>query len=285
MITRTNRRYINVSEPCGRPWRAVAALAVLAIGLGGCATPAERFAEAAHTMNLQQDVIAGSGFRHVLYWKSHNRESPVLHVYVDGDGTVNIAGYPAAEPTPRNPLVLRLLALDPGPAVLVGRPCYYGLAADPACGPELWTDARYSEAVIASMAAVVRRLVAEGGYRQVAWFGHSGGGTIAMLAAARVPESAAVVTVAANLDIDAWTDARGARHLSGSLNPARQPALPGAVVQRHYAGGRDEIVPPEVTGRGLNGASDLTVIADYDHRCCWEEIWPSVLADLAKAGL
>jgi pimeloyl-ACP methyl ester carboxylesterase len=209
----------------------------------------------------------------------------VLHVYVDGDGTVNIAGYPAAEPTPRNPLVLRLLALDPGPAVLVGRPCYYGLAADPSCGPELWTDARYSEAVVASMAAVVRRLVAERGYRQVAWFGHSGGGTIAMLSAARVPESAAVVTVAANLDIDAWTDARGARHLAGSLNPARQPALPGAVVQRHYAGGRDEIVPPDVTRRGLNGASDLTVIADYDHRCCWEKLWPSVLADLAKSGL
>ena len=285
MATRLYRRCVNVSGPACGSWRAAAALAVLAIGLGGCATPAERFAEAAHTMNLEPQVATGSGFRHRLYWKNRSRESPILHVYVDGDGTVNIAGYPAAEPTPRNPLVLRLLALDPGPAVLVGRPCYYGLATDAECGPQLWTDARYSETVVASMAAVVRQLVAEGGYRQVAWFGHSGGGTIAMLTAARVPESAAVVTVAANLDIDAWTDARGARRLAGSLNPARQPALPDAVIQRHYAGGRDEIVPPDVTRRGLNGASDLTVVADYDHRCCWEKLWPTVLADLAQAGL
>ncbi|MGH6930268.1 MAG: hypothetical protein ACREEV_18260, partial [Dongiaceae bacterium] len=247
--------------------------------------PAERFAETAATLGLERQIATGVGFRHVLYWNGRSRPSQVLHVYVDGDGTVDIGGYPAAEPTPRNPLMLRLLDLDPGPAVLVGRPCYYGLATDPSCRPELWTDARYSDAVVASMAAVVRQLVAQGHYRQVSWFGHSGGGTLAVLAAARVPESAAVVTVAANLDIDAWTDARGARRLSGSLNPARQPDLPGTVVQRHYAGGRDEIVPPDVTRRGVKVGADLTVIADYDHRCCWEELWPTVLADVAEAGL
>jgi len=263
---------------------AVAAIALLAAWLGGCVAPAERFAATADAMGFQREIAIGAGFRHVLYWTGRDRAAPVLHVYVDGDGTVEIGGFPSVEPTPRNPLMLRLLHLDPGPAVLVGRPCYYGLADDPSCGPDLWTDARYSEAVVASMAAVVRRLVAEGAYRRVVWFGHSGGGTIAVLAAARVPESAAVVTVAANLDIDAWAEARGARHLAGSLNPARQPDLPTTVVQRHYAGGRDEIVPPDVTRRGIKTA-DLTVIAAYDHRCCWEELWPAVLADVAEAGL
>jgi alpha-beta hydrolase superfamily lysophospholipase len=149
----------------------------------------------------------------------------------------------------------------------------------------LWTDARYSEAVVASMAAVVRQLVAQGSYRQVAWFGHSGGGTLAMLTAARIPESAAVVTVAANLDIDAWADVHQARHLAGSLNPARQPILPNTVIQRHYVGGRDEIVPPEITRRGVKAGAEVIVVADYDHRCCWEELWPTILADIAKAGL
>jgi hypothetical protein len=265
-------------------WAGASVLVGLAIWLGGCTTPPQRLAETAATLGLEQQVATGIGFRHILYWNGRSRPSPVLHVYVDGDGTVDIGGYPAAEPTPRNPLMLRLLDLDPGPAVLVGRPCYYGLATDPSCRPELWTDARYSEAVVASMAAVVRQLVAQGPYRQVAWFGHSGGGTLAMLTAARVPESAAVVTVAANLDIDAWADAHGARRLQGSLNPSRQPGLPGAVVQRHYAGGRDEIVPPGVTRRGVKTDVDLIVIADYDHRCCWEELWPTVLADVAKAG-
>lgn len=257
----------------------------LALWLCACATPAERFAETAATMGLERQVAAGAGFRHVLYWNGRSRASPVLHVYIDGDGTVEIGGYPAAEPTPRNPLMLRLLALDPGPAVLVGRPCYYGLATDPSCRPALWTDARYSEAVVASMAAAVRQLVAQGSYRQVAWFGHSGGGALAMLTAARVPESAAVVTVAANLDIDAWADARGARRLTASLNPSRQPDLPDTVLQRHYAGGRDEIVPPDVTRRGIKRDAGLIVVADYDHRCCWEELWPDVLTGIAQAGL
>jgi hypothetical protein len=58
-----------------------------------------------------------------------------------------------------------------------------------------------------------------------------------------------------------------------------------AVVQRHYAGARDGIVPPEVTRKGLAPGVPLTVIPDYDHRCCWEKLWPGLLADLAKQGL
>ncbi len=263
-----------------------AALAALALTLlAGCATPAERFAETAGAMGLERQMVTGTRFRHVLFWRGRGRTGAVLHVYIDGDGTPDIGGYPAADPTSRNPLVLRLLELDPGPAVLLGRPCYYGLAGDAGCRPALWMDERYSEAVVASMVAAVQEILASAAYGRVAWFGHSGGGTLAVLLAARVPETAAVVTAAANLDIDAWAATRGARPFVGSLNPARQSALPMAVVQRHYAGGRDEIVPPAVTRKGLGPGVPLTVIPDYDHRCCWEKLWSRVLADLAKQGL
>jgi hypothetical protein len=271
-------------EPTRRRRGAGAAALALAL-LGACATPAERFADHAAILELGRQVMDGSGFRHVVFWNNQSRPAPVLHVYVDGDGTPEIGGYPAVDPTPRNPLMLRLLDLDPGPAVLIGRPCYYGLAADAPCRPALWTDARYSEAVVTSMAAVVRRLLASGAYRRVAWFGHSGGGTLAVLLAGRVAESAAVVTVAGNLDIDAWADRRGAPHLAGSLNPALQPPLSAAIVQHHYAGGRDDIVPVEVTRRGLNAGVGLTVIPDYDHRCCWEQLWPAILAGVAHDEL
>jgi hypothetical protein len=236
-------------------------------------------------MGFERQVATGAGFRHVLFWKNRRRANAALHVYIDDDGTPNIGGYPSADPTSRSPLTLRLLDLDAGPAVLLGRPCYYGLAEDPGCRPELWLDERYSEAVVASMAAALRQVLTQGSYRQVVLFGHSGGGTLAVLLAARVPEAAAVVTVAANLDIDAWALFRGAQPFLGSLNPARQPALPTAVLQRHYAGGRDEIVPPEVTRKGLNPGVPLTVIPDYDHRCCWEKLWPDLLADLTRQGL
>jgi hypothetical protein len=254
--------------------KGMAALAILALALlVGCATPAERFAATAGAMGLERQVVTGAGFRHALFWKNRGRAGAVLHVYLDGDGTPDIGGYPAADPTSRNPLMLRLLNLDPGPAVLLGRPCYDGLADDAGCRPALWMDERYSDAVVASMAAALRQILAEGAYRRVAWFGHSGGGSLAVLLAARVPETAAVVTAAANLDI------------VGSLNPARQPALSADVVQRHYAGGRDEVVPPEVTRKGLGPDVPLIVIPQYDHRCCWERLWPGLLADLAKQGL
>jgi hypothetical protein len=269
-----------------RRGEGMAALAILALALlVGCATPAERFAATAGTMGLERQVVTGAGFRHVLFWKHRGRAGAVLHVYLDGDGTPDIGGYPAADPTSRNPLMLRLLDLDPGPAVLLGRPCYDGLADDAGCRPALWMDERYSDAVVASMAAALRQILAVGAYRRVAWFGHSGGGSLAVLLAARVPETAAVVTAAANLDIDAWAASRGARPFVGSLNPARQPALSADVVQRHYAGGRDEVVPPEVTRKGLGPGVPLTVIPEYDHRCCWEKLWPGLLADLAKQGL
>jgi hypothetical protein len=265
----------------GRRSLAALALALLA----ACATPAERFAETAGAMGLERQTVTGAGFRHVLFWKNRGRPGAVLHVYIDGDGTPDIGGYPAADPTSRNPLILRLLELDPGPALLLGRPCYNGLAGDAGCRPALWMDERYSDAVVASMAAAVREILTHDPNRRIAWFGHSGGGTLAMLLAGRIPETAAVVTAAANLDINAWAATRGARPFVGSLNPTGQPALPVAVVQRHYAGGRDEIVPPEVTREGLAPGVPLAVIPDYDHRCCWENLWPSLLADLAKQGL
>jgi len=265
--------------------RAAVALAVLAAIALGCTAPSERFAQTAGTMGFERQLVAGVGFRHVLFWKGRERAATVLHVYIDGDGTPDIGGYPAADPTSRNPLMLRLLDLDAGPAVLLGRPCYHGLADDPGCSPTLWMDERYSEAVVASMAGALRQMLMQGPYRQIVLFGHSGGGTLAVLLAGRVPETAGVVTVAANLDIDAWAQSRGARPFVGSLNPARQPALPAGLLQRHYAGGRDEVVPPDVTRKGLSPGVPLTVIPEYDHRCCWEKLWPDLLADLARQGL
>ena len=76
-----------------------------------------------------------------------------------------------ADPTAREPLVLRLMALDRVPSVYLGRPCYHGLAADPRCTPALWTDARYSEVVVASMAAATRRLLSLTGHTEIVWLG------------------------------------------------------------------------------------------------------------------
>jgi poly(3-hydroxybutyrate) depolymerase len=174
--------------------------------------------------------------------------------------------------------VLDLIALDPAPAIYLGRPCYHGLGGEPACSPALWTSARYSEAVVESMATAARRAVEARGAERIVWLGYSGGGALAVLLAARVPQTSGVITVAANLDVDAWAERVGSSRLVGSLNPARRPPLPARVYQRHYVGGRDRAVPVEVARR----SAELVVVPDYDHRCCWTSLWPAVLSDLER---
>ena len=130
---------------------------------------------------------------------------------------------------------------------------------------------------------MIRRIVDAEGVQELVWFGYSGGGTLAVLLASRVPQSVAVITVAANLDIDAWTDLHGDRPLVGSLNPARQPSLPDRVVQIHYAGGRDRVVPVEIVRRGVTGAGRLVVEPEFDHVCCWAASWPRILGEVERA--
>ena len=255
------------------------ALGMLVVA-GGCRSASERFLGLAAGRSLRAEVVTGAGFRHLVL-SPERPAGPTLHVYLDGDGVPWRGGYPAVDPTPRDPLVLDLIALDPSPAIYLGRPCYHGLGGEPACSPALWTSARYSAAVVESMATAALRVLEARGAARIVWLGYSGGGALAVLLAARVPETVAVITVAANLDVDAWADWQRSSRLVGSLNPARQPPLPSRVFQRHYAGARDATVPVEVARRGAT-AGELLVVPDYDHRCCWTELWPKVLAELER---
>jgi len=253
----------------------VLAVGALALG-GGCRSASARFLDLATARGLRAEVVPGTKFRHVVL-TAERRAGRTLHVYLDGDGVPWLGGYPSTDPTPRDPLVLDLLALDRAPALYLGRACYHGLAAEPPCTSSLWTSARYSEDVVASMAAASRRLLSDRGADRVVWLGYSGGGVLAMLLAAQVAETIGVVTIAANLNVQAWAARHGDSPLVGSLDPTREPPLPSRVFRRHYAGGRDETVPPAVAG-----GEGLVVVPDFDHRCCWSALWPSILAEVAR---
>jgi hypothetical protein len=254
-----------------------------AIVLAACSSSAKKLDETAVALGLRRDEVTGTLFTHVLFWRP-GEQNRALHVYLDGDGSPMNGGLPAEDPTPRNPLVLRLLARDPGPAVYVGRPCYNGMASTRGCSSDLWTNGRYSEPVVASTAAAIQRILSEQGRDRVSFFGYSGGGTLAMLLAERLPRTVSVVTIAANLDIDAWTDQQGYARLSDSLSPAARPPLGDDVSQRHYVGSRDRIVSPQIVARGIRGPhARLIVVEGYDHVCCWLDRWQAILADAVAA--
>jgi pimeloyl-ACP methyl ester carboxylesterase len=178
--------------------------------------------------------------------------------------------------------MLELIALDSHPSVYVGRPCYLGLADSAGCDPRQWTSHRYSAEVLGSLQRVIEQLVAEGAYDQVMLFGHSGGGTLATLLATRLPRTTALVTIAPNLDVRAWTDTHGYTPLTGSLDPALTKDFPRGIFQVHWFGDEDEEIPPSLI-EGLEPYFDegqLRVIEGFNHSCCWSEIWPNLLDEL-----
>ena len=256
--------------------------------LAACATPVERFAHRAAEIGFEPIVLQGKGFLHLNYRSDLGVRSDTLHVYIEHDGTPWLdRTHVSQDPTPRTPFALELMARDGGPRVLLGRPCYFEQKAEPPCSPLLWTYRRYSPEVVASMVAALRRFLTLYPFRRLVLIGYSGGGTLAWLMAAQVPETAAIVTVAANLDTDDWTRIHDYSPLAGSLNPALMPPLSPTISQFHYVGGRDRNVPPSVVQSFARRHPEARVIevSDFDHECCWIERWPNLVEEVQRARL
>jgi len=268
------------------PSRLTLIALIAALALAACATPLERFQARLDAAGLSSEVVRGSAFDHLLVTKPGRANSPV-HVYIEGDGTPwRTREEPAEDPTPRTPLAFELMQRDPHEAIYLGRPCYFGVTARN-CNALVWTDQRYSEAVLTSMARALAVALDERADKRVLFIGHSGGGVLATLLARRVPQSTAVITVGANLDVAAWATLHDYTPLNGSLDPARLSRShtdASAVPEHHFVGSNDRVVPPElVRSYARNRAAvELVEWPGFDHVCCWTEVWEQVLARLAE---
>jgi hypothetical protein len=251
--------------------------------LSGCASD-KNFDQLVDDYRLVRQTITTDQFTHLLIANNTQGAShDVLHVYIEGDGTPWLRRDTiAADPTPRNPLAFKLMLQDSAPSIYLGRPCYFGLMDSPMCVPPIWTHRRYSEEVIASMHAALEQYLRGNPYQRLTLIGYSGGGVIAMLLAQRVPQSNRLITIAANLDTDAWARYHQYSTMTGSLNPAKQPQLPPSIKQTHFAGQHDKNVPialiKSVSSRQTN--SSLRIMDKFDHICCWETAWPDLLKQL-----
>jgi pimeloyl-ACP methyl ester carboxylesterase len=227
-------------------------------------------------------VIRGEDFEHVVYWNAPAAPDRALHIYIEGDGRPYVdRDTIARDPTPDNPVMLELMALDSAPSVYIGRPCYFGLHAARGCSPLHWTIGRFSEGVIRSMAAATEAVRGNEDANGLVLIGHSGGAAIAVLLARRLGGIDALVTIGGNLDTVAWADLHGYAPLSLSLNPSAEPLTSVAEVL-HLVGARDIVTPPELVVQATRrmGFGATRVVERARHTCCWAELWPSVLDNL-----
>jgi pimeloyl-ACP methyl ester carboxylesterase len=257
----------------------------LLVTSSGCATSSERFDRMLSTTGFERNTVPGDPFEHLILTK--NTDGVInadLHIYIEGDGSPWIAGrWVAADPTPRKPVMLELMQLDPGPVLYLGRPCYFGLQQN--CKPENWSSGRYSKIVLNSMLAALNNalkpLKLNG---DIVVIGHSGGGVVAMLLAPRIPKASMLVTLAANLDIDRWTQYHGYSPLLTSLNPATEAPLNTQIAQLHLVGESDSNVPIQLMQPVVDKQANAHLLRyqGYDHNCCWAEIWPNILDRLQR---
>lgn len=252
-------------------------------GLQGCASPWQTLltrAESAGVMR-REIALADIPFTHTVFIKP-GTDPHALTIFIEGDGMPWRKGGSERndDPRPRHALAFNVFLQTPGTAWYITRPCY-GAVMDPACSPLVWTDARYSRQNVLSMAAALNALISQQPaaqqITQVRLVGYSGGGTLAVLLATHVQSVHEVVTVAANLDTQAWAMARQFSPLTGSLNPATDlAALPVPHLALH--GLRDEVVPISTLDGFIQHHPDThwLRIPNYDHVCCWERDWPQL---------
>lgn len=229
---------------------------------------------------LQRHSLMAGKFTLIYYDRPGEQEGDSLHVYIGGDGVPwQNKIFVTQDPGPYHPLVLRLMKQDRKPSIYLGRPCYQGQAKHLPCQPAYWTSARYSEDVVRSMSMALNELLKKYHYQKLVLIGYSGGGTLAVLLAPRVPQTQAVVTIAGNLDTNAWTDYHQYSALTESLNPAREAPLSPDIMQVHLQGGKDKNIPAELGTQYLEKQIHARRLhyEHADHSCCWQRYWPDVL--------
>ena len=202
-----------------------------------------------------------------------------LTIYIEGDGAhwlLQMA--PPPNPTPPKSLVVSLATQDQGPFTLyLARPCQYiDIAQFKDCDPSLWAEGRFSSAVIQYANDVIDKVLLDLPKVRLNLVGHSGGGTLATLLAAKRSDVRCLVTLASPLDIAAWTRSLAVGPLRLSKNPADPNIQLKNTRQTHFFGENDSIVKKESIGnyRNFSDKTDFIVISGFDHTKAWAKEWP-----------
>lgn len=214
-------------------------------------------------------------------------EHPYLPIYIEGDGAARRGRYTISpNPTPTDPIALRLAGGDPMPAVIyLGRPCQYlPNQADPACHRDYWASKRFASKVIQSYHDTLDHIKQRWGVEKFILNGFSGGGGVAVLVAADRDDVIGLRTVAGNLDHDAINRYHDVALMPQSLNPIDVANEIADIPQRHYSGGKDLIVRPwvaeqfikamEPKGQACATSQTLPMV---EHEKGWDALWPQLV--------
>ncbi|MDX2049761.1 MAG: alpha/beta hydrolase [Rickettsiaceae bacterium] len=237
--------------------------------------------EHAFKHNFQKKIILGGDFYLTTYQKL-NPNFRTYTFYIEGDGDAFVGKYIISDnPTPGKLMLFRLAALDDAPnLVYIARPCQYTpMSMNQSCIKSYWTDRRMSEEVVDSIDRVINKIA---GNNPVRLIGFSGGGGVAVLIAARNPNVKYLITVAGNLDHEAFNRYHNVRPMIGSLNPIDYAEKINHIPQLHVSGAKDLVVPAFIADDYIKASKNdrcikREIITDATHTLNWEKSWEYIL--------
>ncbi|MBF0439132.1 MAG: alpha/beta hydrolase [Magnetococcales bacterium] len=260
---------------------------VLNACVGPWLSPTERAKALATEHGLRLVRLQTSPFLLTGFVRHSDSKDETMVVYIEGDGLAWLNRTTLSpDPTPRDLLVLQLLLQDPTPkALYLGRPCQYIGGIHSGCNPDYWSTHRYAKEVVLSIDQAIDTVKQQLKAKRVGLVGYSGGGVIAAVLAARRTDISWLITVAANLDLTAWTHYHHVTPMIDSLNPVDFISRLQHLPQTHFIGGQDQQVPEVVIRSFLNHLPTFTpvtvrVIPNFNHSCCWAEQWSDLLAEI-----
>lgn len=214
-----------------------------------------------------------------------------LTIFIEGDGRAwQTRTTPSPNPTPSHALGLSLALAHPQqPTAYLARPCQYlPLDNQPLCTPQTWTQQRFSDSAVRNLNDAIDSLKAIFKADNLHLVGYSGGGVLAALLAAQRHDVARLTTLAAPLDLIAWTTLHRVSAMPQALNPADLRPQLAAVDQLHLAGADDKVVPAALVRNFVAGFSEhsraagkvrFRQISGVDHQCCWAQLWPALIKE------
>jgi len=237
----------------------------------------------ANKAGFSKEYVKAGGFT-LLTYQRFNKLSDRMSIYIEGDGRAWETKHRLSDdPTPSNPVALRLAAVDPADSVAyISRPGQYTFSGFPDCDPRYWSGRRFALEVVESIDRVIDVLKKKSGAKYLELVGYSGGGAIAVLVAARRNDVYALRTVAGNLNINAFCEYHHVSLLEGSMDPLDMAKEVARIPQRHFVGAKDKIVPLVIADsfvkmEGDRGQERISIVDGASHNDGWEKRWRELL--------
>ena len=214
----------------------------------------------------------------IAVWEKIKQPNAPVKIYIEGDGHAFKAnGRISTNPTPHDTLVRQLAFGDAHDNVVyMARPCQF--VQDAKCAPKYWSTARFSEEAIQAQYETIKDIA---GNQPLTLVGFSGGAQTAGLMAVKYADLniAKLVTIAGNLDVQAWTSYHQLPPLTLSDDLHNHRAQYAILPQIHYVGTDDNNILPQFTENFAADTHHIIYIKNADHNTGWESAFKQIRSE------